>query len=260
MSLFNRFFLWPLLLTGHLLAMSLLAWHLLAQVQFGYPLAYSLMNIEAHIQQYGPLNRFKGQFEQTTPEEHKAIFAEISRAVQNSGQGLADISYPLSDGRHEQLMREPEVIHLQDVANLIDRFYLTGVAGLALWLPLLVYARWQKRHLPPIKKIVLGFLSALLVLTLLTLVIGPVKVFYWLHEQIFPDDHEWFFYYQESLMTTLMKAPDLFGLISIWLLALILALWGLSLWGMQKLLQQPPNDEHKKGGSKRSAKGGNRRK
>src|SRR5690606_41977127 len=124
MSLFNRFFLWPLLLTGHLLAMSLLAWHLLAQVQFGYPLAYSLMNIEAHIQQYGPLNRFKGQFEQTTPAEHKAIFAEIRRAVQNCGQGLADISYCLSDGRYEQLLSEPEDIQLQDVANRIVRLCL----------------------------------------------------------------------------------------------------------------------------------------
>ena len=31
-----------------------------------------------------------------------------------------------------------------------------------------------------------------------------------MHEMVFPDDHQWFFYYQDSLMTTLMKAPDIF--------------------------------------------------
>jgi len=259
MPWFNRFLLWPLLLIGHVLAVSLLAWHLLAQMHFGYPIAYSLMDIEAHIQEYGPLNRYKQHFEQTTPAEHQAIFAEISRAVQSSGQGLADISYQLPDGKRERLMREPEVIHLQDVANLIDAFYLAGLVGLALWLPLLAYARWQKRALPPIKKIALGFLSALALAALAILVIGPVKVFYWLHELIFPDEHEWFFYYQDSLMTTLMKAPDLFGVISVWLLMVVVIFWGLSLWAMQRLLQQNPNSGHKKGGSKRSAKGGNRR-
>ena len=44
--------------------------------------------------------------------------------------------------------------------------------------------------------------------------------FYALHEWIFPDNHQWFFYYQESLMTVLMKAPDLFGAISV-LIALL---------------------------------------
>ena len=36
-----------------------------------------------------------------------------------------------------------------------------------------------------------------------------------MHEWVFPAEHQWFFYYQESLMTVLMKAPDLFGAIAI---------------------------------------------
>jgi hypothetical protein len=42
-------------------------------------------------------------------------------------------------------------------------------------------------------------------------IIGPRKSFHWIHTQIFPAGDQWFFYYQDSLMTTLMKAPDLFG-------------------------------------------------
>jgi hypothetical protein len=45
--------------------------------------------------------------------------------------------------------------------------------------------------------------------------LGAKKVFYQLHVWIFPEGHQWFFYYQESLMSTLMKAPDLFAGIGI---------------------------------------------
>jgi hypothetical protein len=48
-----------------------------------------------------------------------------------------------------------------------------------------------------------------------TLLIGPVKAFYWLHTLVFPPGHEWFFYYEDSLMSTMMKAPDLFGYIAL---------------------------------------------
>ena len=38
-------------------------------------------------------------------------------------------------------------------------------------------------------------------------------------------------------MTTLMKAPDLFGFIAVILVAVIMVLWGLSVWGMTRLLK-----------------------
>jgi hypothetical protein len=233
---FNRYLLWPLLLTCHLLAGSLLAWHLLAQVNFGYPLGYRLLAIEQHIDRFGPENRYKNHFAQTNPEEHKQLFAEITHAVQNRGEGLAEISYRLPNGSTTPLMREPEVIHLQDVANLITQLYWAGGTAVLLLILLLAYAYRQRLALPSVKKILLGFAVALAVIAVAILLIGPVKFFYWLHVYLFPDEHEWFFYYQDSLMTTLMKAPDLFGFIAALLGGLIVVLWAASLLGMAYLL------------------------
>ncbi len=237
MKWFDRTLLWPLLLTCHLLAVTLVAWHLLAQVNFGYALAYPTLSIEQHIQAFGPSNHFKEHFGSTDPEEHRVLFAEIVRAVQNRGRGLEDITYSLPDGGREILLREPEVIHLQDVATLIQRFYITTIAASALLILLLFYARRRGLHPPPLKKILLFMggttLSGVFIVFLLT----PVRVFYWLHEIIFPAEHDWFFYYEESLMTTLMKAPDLFGFIAILLLLLITVIWLLSLRGMHWVLQ-----------------------
>jgi hypothetical protein len=42
-------------------------------------------------------------------------------------------------------------------------------------------------------------------------VIGPKAVFTQLHIWVFPAEHKWFFYYQDSLMSTMMHAPILFG-------------------------------------------------
>lgn len=241
---------WPAFLLGHLLAVSLLAWHLLAQVNFVYPLGYRLLNIEQHIQEFGPSNRYKQDFAQTTPAEHLDLFAQITRAVQNHGQGLAEISYRLPDGTTTLLMRNAEVIHLQDVANLIDVFYGAGIIGALIWMVLLGIAFKKQFSLPPLKKILLGFLTSIIGITLVIFITGPTKVFYWLHEQIFPDEHEWFFYYQDSLMTTLMKAPDLFGFIAVILVILMMLLWSLTIWGMIKLLpslaQQLPQSSQKK--------------
>ncbi len=72
----------------------------------------------------------------------------------------------------------------------------------------------------------------MLTVAILVVVIGPVKVFYALHELLFPDGHQWFFYYQESLMSTMMKAPELFGWIAMeWALLAILCFVLLQLGG-----------------------------
>jgi hypothetical protein len=59
--------------------------------------------------------------------------------------------------------------------------------------------------------------------------------FYWLHTVVFPSDHQWFFYYEESLMSTLMKAPYLFAPISIMLLLFALIMWTLHLVLLRKI-------------------------
>ena len=220
--------IWSLVLTSQLVVSMLIAWHLLAQVSFAYPLAYQALAIDEHIARFAPVNRFRPHFETTNKEQHLQLFTEIGDAIQNHGNGLADITYTTDSGREIPLLRNAEVIHLQDVANLVDFFY--GVAGIGLVVVVLSLAAAWKLALrfPGIKAIGLGVVAVIAAVTLPLMIIGPKKVFYWLHVQIFPPDHEWFFYYQESLMTTLMKAPDLFGFIGA-----LLGVTGLGLWLVQ---------------------------
>lgn len=238
MNLFKRFCFWPTFFIAQLIGLALVSWHLLAQFHFAYPLGYQLLNLNQHITQYAPLNRYKEDFEFTSASEHWRLFGEISDAVHTSGKGLAQISYTLKNGQLTALMHEAEIIHLQDVANLIDRFYFIGILSLLLWASLIAIAHQQKLQLPSLKKILLGFLAGSLLASVILVAIGPTAVFYWLHEQIFPDGHQWFFYYQDSLMTTLMKAPDIFAFIAIVLLSLLLLLWCASLYGINHFLQR----------------------
>ncbi|WP_347330969.1 DUF1461 domain-containing protein [Marinimicrobium locisalis] len=225
---FHRFALWPLLLISHFLVASLLAWHLLAKIDFGYAWAYPALDIQAHIERFGPLNRYKPGFGETGKEEHFRLFGEITESIQSGGEGLSEIRYPLPGGQETPLMREAEVIHLQDVARLVSLYYAVGLAAGGLFLLLVVYAYRRAQRPPRPARVLWVTLVSLLLGAALLALIGPVKVFYWLHEHAFPDDHEWFFYYQDSLMTTLMKAPDLFGFIGALLLLLTLVLWGAS--------------------------------
>jgi Protein of unknown function (DUF1461) len=227
---------WPLFFLCHLLMTALLSWHLLAQFHFAYPLGYQVLNLDRHIAEYAPINNYKKEFEFVSKEEHWRLFSEISDAVQNQGRGLADIDYSLKDGTKTSLMHPAEIIHLQDVANLIDLFYSVGLIVGALSLVLIAVAYWKKALFPSIKKIFIGFMSGISLLVVFLLLIGPKKVFYWLHIKIFPEDHQWFFYYNDSLMTTLMKAPDIFAFIGVLLLVLLIAVWLLSLYGIQLLL------------------------
>jgi hypothetical protein len=88
--------------------------------------------------------------------------------------------------------------------------------------------------MPSTKKLLISVLSLVAVSVVLILLMGAKKFFYWLHTAVFPDNHQWFFYYEESLMSTLMKAPDLFAPISIQLLMLGIGLWLLHLILLRK--------------------------
>jgi hypothetical protein len=236
MNILKRFLFWPIFFTCQLIALMLISWHLLAQFHFAYPLGYKLLGLEQHIAEFAPLNHYKKDFEFTTPSEHWRIFGEISEAIQTNGRGLNAISYSAANGTRTALMHDAEIIHLQDVANLIDVFYSTGLSCLVVWLGLIALASWQRFTLPAVKTILFGFLAGFALFAIVIIALGPTAVFYWFHEQIFPDGHQWFFYYQDSLMTTLMKAPDIFAFIAILLLVLLITLWCASLWGFNYLL------------------------
>lgn len=231
----GRLLLWPVFLVSHLLVAALLAWHLLAQVNFGYSLAYPLLDIREHIQTFGPQNRYKQGFGETSEEDHKALFAAIGKSIQSSGAGLRDIEYQMPEGNRSRLLREPEVVHLQDVALLVDALYWAGALAASLGTILGFIAYRQRLKPPRPRRVLAGFALVLAAGGVALALLGPVDVFYGLHDLIFPPDHPWFFYYQDSLMTTLMKAPDLFGFIGALLLLLSLAIWALSGWALLRL-------------------------
>lgn len=229
--------IWPLVFIGQLLATSLLAWHLLAQISFAYPTGYKLLGLDTHIAEFAPLNKHIHGFEFTQPQDHWRLFAEISHAVQNHGEGLAEIYFTLPNNTQIPLMHNAEIVHLQDVSNLIDQFYLAGIAGFFIWIISLAIAHRQTLSFPSLRNIVLGFCGGIFIVSTIVLSLGATKVFYWLHTKVFPEGHQWFFYYEDSLMTTLMKAPDIFAFIAALLLVVLIAIWGLSTFGMARLLR-----------------------
>lgn len=233
-----------LLLTLSSLVLALwLAWQFCASINFAYGAGYQLLNIEKHIRDYGPTNRFKPDFGLTDPQQHRELFAEIVYAIQHGGDGLDSIEYTTPSGQAHVLLREPEVIHLQDVANLISHCNQITAAMLILGVLALLYY-WKSGLRPPnVKQIALGTLSVLAIVGLMLLVVGPTRFFYWFHTVVFPDNHQWFFYYQESLMTTLMKAPDLFGFIAAVWGSMAIILFGLMQFALVKAFGTSRNND-----------------
>lgn len=234
------FIIWPLIFIGQLLAVSLLSWHLLAQIDFAYPTGYQLLGLEEHIAEFAPNNRFRKGFETTSPRDHWRLFSAITNAVQHSGEGLADIHYQLPNGTDIPLMYDAEIIHLTDVSHLINRFYSIGIVGAIIWSIFFAIAYRQKLNYPTPRHIALGFAGGIFIIASVVLSIGATRVFYWFHTKIFPDGHQWFFYYEDSLMTTLMKAPDIFAFIAALLLIVLIILWALSTVLMIRILKPSP--------------------
>lgn len=207
------------------------SWQGLSRVHFLYGEIYDYNELEAHVDKYAPQNRNgKESFTETTREERVRIFAEISDEINTGGAGLGDISYSHAGGS-ETFLVDAERDHLQDVSNLVATLKpvgaITATVLVAFYLACWVYMAARQRYLWRPKP----FLTSVLQIALLaavgagvTLIIGPQQVFYTLHEWAFTDKAQWFFYYQDSLMTTLM--PEVvFANIAILLAATTIALW-----------------------------------
>ena len=202
--------LWSLVLLSGLLAAFMTSWTLHRYVDYGYSFWYDQLSIEEHIDKYGPRNRYIKGFQTLDRDEHIVLFSGIVDAVHKQGQGLGELSFTDTLGREKRLLREPEIVHLQDVAHLVDVLSIAG--GVALLVSALgVWFLQRRRIAVQWKSQGILFASLLGLIGLIVLIVGPKDVFYQLHVWIFPDDHQWFFYYQDSLMSTMMKAPDLFG-------------------------------------------------
>ncbi len=229
MNKFKRFLpplSWGIYSLCGLICAFFISWLLLTKVNFGYAWLHDTMGIQQHSRQYGPQNRHRHSFQYTSKSEHIRLFAAINTAIHHQGEGLAEIQYYHPSGKViDSLLHRAEVIHLQDVANLLDFLKYLGGAACLLWLLLAAIYRLNLLPEPSLKQQTKSIISLVGLTTIGVLIIGPVKVFYSFHEWIFPQNHQWFFYYQESLMTILMKAPDLFGAIAILITVLALIIF-----------------------------------
>ncbi len=201
--------LWFAVLICALVGSLTAGWLIQVMGNYHYSFWYDWYGIGTHIERFGPQNRYIHGLESLSKDEHVRLFNEISVAVHHQGQGLEYIRF-VSDGVSRPLLRHAEIVHLQDVANLIDVLLPAGL-GMAVFAIIAGRGLLRRRVFPDWHRqgALLGGLAILLAAVLL--LAGPKAVFYQLHVWIFPDNHQWFFYYQDSLMSTLMKAPVLFA-------------------------------------------------
>jgi hypothetical protein len=210
---------WPLLIVCAFFSALFIAWHALSSVNFLYPMWHKALDIDQTVRVYAPQNRYRHGFERTTGAEHARLFAAILHAVENGGRGLENLRYRDAAGKPiDLLLTAPEIVHLRDVARLVHAFQLFGWTCSLIFVAVGLSLRIKPAPRPPVIKMLVYFTAIILLGIALILAIGAKTVFYKLHTWIFPPGHQWFFYYQDSLMTTLMKAPVLFaGIAAEWL-------------------------------------------
>ncbi|NBT89125.1 MAG: DUF1461 domain-containing protein, partial [Flavobacteriaceae bacterium] len=222
-----------LALTSALLVSCLyISWQILSSANFLFGNIYDRNNLEQHINQFAPQNRNKDDFASTSRSERIRIFTEISDAINSGGKGLDEILYTRSSvGKLEKFLVEEELNHLQDVANLVERLKPVGAIVATILMIFYIFCWYymisrQKYLWRPNGLLVSAFQIILLATATVGLVfiIGPQKVFYQLHEWAFTENAQWFFYYQDSLMTTLM--PEIvFADIAVLLGIVTVTLW-----------------------------------
>ena len=205
------------LLTTFFLALAV-SWMVLAKVNFAYPLLYDYAGIGDNIVSFAPKNKIKPDFEQSSRAEHLALFSGIVTSIHQHGEGLNALTYHTKKGLGIPLLTNAEVVHLEDVAKLYDKMKGLAWGALFLWLGLIVMQRRSQVNIFSVSS--LPYVLVLPLIVLVVLAIGAEKIFYKLHTLVFPDGHQWFFYYEESLMSMMMKAPDLFAYIAIMLVLL----------------------------------------
>jgi uncharacterized membrane protein len=197
-----------------------LSWHALLGVNFSYGFWHDTIGIAENITEYAPQNSYRKDFADTSKAERVDLFKQICEAISHQGTGLKDIYYTAKTGLQTPLLHRAEIIHLQDVANLIAFTQKIEPFLAFAWLLLLVVFLRCKWPLPSYKQLILSYTGLFCIIGVAILLYGWVDIFYAGHRWIFPDDHQWFFYYQESLMSTMMKAPDLFLYIGISMMTL----------------------------------------
>ena len=190
-----------------------LVWWSYSRIDYGYGFWYDQLDIGNHIRQYASRHPVRHDFARLSKDQHLRAFESISHAVHNHGEGLTEISFSTPEGTSVHLLDRAEVLHLQDVAKLINWSARASLVCLFFWLGSLFY--FYRQPLPPWRFRVGISLGLAITVSVLLVVAGPRDVFYQMHIWVFPPEHQWFFYWEQSLMSCLMKAPDLFGGIAV---------------------------------------------
>lgn len=223
-----RWLLGWLVVVGLLPASVWLAWLVLASVEFGYGYWYPALAIDEHIAEFAPENRFgRDEFVDTSEAERRRLFAEIAAFVdgRRGEDALERLSYRDPDGEPlGLLLRGQERAHLQDVRDLVAQWRPWG-AGAAAGVGIVLATLLVLRQPLPRPRAALAFWGGTASLIGIAVVLhGLMPTYRLLHEWAFPAGAPWFFYYQDSLLTTLTKAPDLFLAIG--------AVWGMLTVGL----------------------------
>ncbi len=211
-----------------------IAWQICVKTNFLYAVWYEIIEIDKTISTYAPKNKNRQGFEQTSKQEQVRLFSGIVSGIQKKGKGLNELKYKNSSGKViDRLLTDAEIIHLNDVAILVSNFKYLAIIGGLIALIAFVLMLVLNTNLAKFKFHLIGALGLIAIIVILILIAGPTKIFYAGHELIFPNNHQWFFYYEDSLMSTMMKAPALFAPIACELLVLTIALWMSLLLGLQ---------------------------
>ncbi|NRA82878.1 MAG: DUF1461 domain-containing protein [Gammaproteobacteria bacterium] len=211
-----QLFVWPIFCLSLLIFCLGLSWQAHRAVNFAYPVWYKLLNIQQHVTEFAPKNNFnKHDFPVLDTTQHLQMFAQINQQIHSDGTGLGSIKYINSQGSEQPLLTDSEIIHLTDVSILINTLSWLWLFNI---IPLTVggFVYYHQKIQQPAPKQQWQLLIIATVIPVISVgVIGFTKIFYYLHQWVFPDNHQWFFYYQDSLMSTMMKAPDLFAAIGV---------------------------------------------
>lgn len=225
-----------------------LGWIALAQTDFLYPINYDFLKVDEHIAKYAPQNRYRKYFEHTDKEQRLELFSEIIHAIRHDAGELTGINYKVIIPQNQlaysdTLLHKEEVAHLTDVYNLISSGERLGLFVFTIWLMSSVFllrVNFQFFN----RQAIISLVTFIAIVCFAVIIIGPVKVFYWLHTVAFPPENPWFFYYQDSLMTTVMKAPDLFIAIGTQWLVLSLLIIVVGIVFFKKIALQPARKSH----------------
>ncbi len=217
-----------------LLICIFISWTALVKVNFNYDFWYEQLSIKSTIDFYAPKNPQHKGFIYTDKKQHSRLFSEIVAATTNKPENLRQIRYKVT-GSSAQMLTPDEITHLNDVHSLIKIFNFSSYIAIATLIPISILMLFL--YIAPPKILVTCSIATCTIATagLIIFLYGPVEIFYTLHIIIFPAGHKWFFYYDESLMSMIMQAPNIFGYIAATLILMASAIFIALLFVARKL-------------------------